>query len=149
MCLLPLENMEIRQVRVGRRAEHHLPVSCVDFFSIIYWDASGLLGEESKQFCFVLINTQEVFPVLWQCSGWNHSSPDSLPSLLSGGSFQTVWDVDIPDNIKTARFLKLGFCLRHKDTVSIVLEGLCCTRIQHLDHSCTINEHSINHRSRS
>lgn len=32
----------------------------------------------------------------------------------------------------------------HQDTVCIVLEGLCCTRIQHLVHSWANRGHSIN-----
>lgn len=58
------------EVTLGRRAEQSFPSS-----------GRGIQNLKN-QICFVLINTQEVFPVLWQCSGLNHPPPDSLPSLL-------------------------------------------------------------------
>ena len=37
---------------------------CVNVFTLSYCDGNGLV-RGSKQFCFVLINTQEVFPMHW------------------------------------------------------------------------------------
>lgn len=99
-----------------------------------------MFGEGSKHFWFVLINTQEVVPGL---AVTGDLSPDSLSSPLSANTFQTAWDVEIilEQLISQAEILHTAHrpCIHSPEK---------CTRIQHLDHSCIIKEHSINHRCR-
>lgn len=68
---------------------------------------------------------------------------DSFPSLLSAGAFQTAWDVEIISGQLISQTGILSRAQRH-----YIHSPGECTRIQHLDHSCSIKEHSINHRCR-
>ena len=89
-----------------------------------------LKHRESQTLCFILANT-------WHQHRRNHSVPSAFPLFCLGeASILVCW---YASKYKVNAFLELSSDYgATANTMSIILKCFWCSRIQHLNHNCTI-----------